>query len=84
MWGKSQVLPNVTDLVYKGHGPISPPRQKTGTKGITQGKRGEEETAITSQEDRDGEPQVFVVQAIYLAMTKTNIQSEITDISHVT
>ena len=40
-------------------------------------------TAITSQEDQDGESQVFAVQAIYLAMTNTTIESEITDISHV-
>ena len=45
-------------------------------------ERKREETAITSQEDQDGESQVFVVQAIYLAMTKTSIESEITDISH--
>ena len=46
-------------------------------------RRGEE-TVITSQEDRDGESQVFAVQAIYLSMTNTSIESEITDISHVT
>ena len=44
----------------------------------------EKETAITSQEDQDGESRVFAVQAIYLAMTNTSIESEITDISHVT
>ena len=38
---------------------------------------------ITSQEDRDRESWVFIVQAIYLAMIKTNIESEMTDISHV-
>ena len=41
------------------------------------------ETAITSQEDRDGESRVSVVHAIYLVMTNTGIESEITDISHV-
>ena len=39
---------------------------------------------ITSQEDRDRESQVFMVHAIYLRMTNTSIESEITDISHVT
>ena len=34
---------------------------------------------ITSQEDRDGESRVFVVQVIYLTMTNTSIESEITD-----
>ena len=39
---------------------------------------------ITSQEDQDGESRVFIVQAIYLTMTNTSTESEITDISHVT
>ena len=44
----------------------------------------EKETAITSQEDQDGESRVFAVQAIYPTMTKASIKSEITDISQVT
>ena len=50
-----------------------------GTKGDHTKKRRAEETAMTTQEDQDGESWVFVVQVIYLTMGTTSIKSEITD-----
>ena len=82
-WGKGWLLPNATNLVCKGHSPISPPTMRDWDEEITlrerESRRGK--TAITSQEDQDGESWVFVVQAIYLTMTNTIIESEITDIT---
>ena len=47
---------------------------------ISQRRRGRGKTAITRQEDRDGESRVFIVQVIYL--TTTSIESGIMDTPH--
>ena len=71
----------MTNLVHEGHCPIGPWIKSLGQKEITRVRKRERDrvTAITSQEDQDGESQVFTVQAIYLTMTNTIVESEITD-----